>query len=165
MLFVRAEREPLLQNHLGRKRPIRSSLQPSCNSTKSTTKACPQAPSCNVNYQMVATARFACINSNAQVPRGTIIVRCSFVAAGNVLIQKQIVVLMFVECLQDPCIVSADTNSSLVRGGFSFRRCFPAFYIIHFLFFSVMYDVVGEGSSPVVAEVFSTDSSSVTAAL
>lgn len=128
MLFVRAEREPLSQNHLDQKRPIRSSVQPSCNSTKSTTKACPQAPSCNVNYQMVATARFACINSNAQVPRGTIIVRCSFVAAGNVLIQKQIVVLMFVECLQDPCIVSADTNSSLVRGGlFFFQAVLPSF--------------------------------------
>lgn len=134
MLFVKAEREPLLQNHLGRKRPIRSSLQPSCNSTKSTTKACPQAPhahglpSCNVNYQMVATARFACISSNAQVPRGTIIVRCNFVSAGNVLIQKQIVVLMFVECLQDPCIVSADITSSLVcRHLFFFQAVLPNF--------------------------------------
>lgn len=130
MLFVRAEREPLLQNHLGRKRPIRSSLQPSCNSTKSATKACPQAPhahglpSCNVNYQMVAAARFSCTSSNAQVPRGTIIVHCSSVAAGNILIRKQIVVLTFV----DPCIVSADATSSLVhRGLFFFQTVLPNF--------------------------------------
>lgn len=109
---------------------------------------------------MAAVARYSHINSSAQVSGGNDHCTLWFCrgrqhstlnAAGHLY-------------LQGTQIASADIY---LTPPWYTEVCASQIFGIYnsLLFLSVMYDVLGEGSSTVVAEVFSPDSSSVTAAL
>lgn len=119
---------------------------------------------------MAAVARFSHINSSARVSGGNdhcTVWFCSSKQHSKLLLRAatlswmQLVIFTY----KAPKYFQLIFTCWLLIG--MQRFVLPHFLVLHnsLLFLSVIYDVLGEGSSRVVAEVFSLDSSSVTAAL